>query len=71
MFGNHSSAVSATEGKVMTATLLPFTYGCLLLQTNCTLKTLNLSFNGFSDDGAVALGEAIRANNTLTELDVR
>jgi len=29
-----------------------------------------LSFNGFSNDGAVALGEAIRANNTLTELDI-
>ena len=40
-------------------------------QTNCTLKTLNLSYNGFSNDGAVALGEALRANNTLIELDIR
>ena len=40
-------------------------------QTNCTLKTLNLSYNGFSNDGAVALGEAIRANNTLIELNIR
>ena len=40
-------------------------------QTNCTLKTFNLSYNGFSNDGAVALGEALRANNTLIELDIR
>ena len=42
-----------------------------LFQTNCTLKTFNLSYNGFSNDGAVALGEAVRANNTLLELDIR
>ena len=43
----------------------------IFLQTNCTLKSLNLAYNGFSNDGAVALGEAIRANNTLLELDIR
>lgn len=40
-------------------------------QTNCTLKSLNLSYNGFSNDGALAIAEAFRANNTLIELDLR
>ena len=41
------------------------------LQTNCTLKYLDLSWNGFGNLGALALAEALRANNTLTELDIR
>ena len=32
---------------------------------------LDLSWNGFEDDGARALGDAIRGNNTLTELNIR
>ncbi|KXJ29878.1 Leucine-rich repeat-containing protein 74A [Exaiptasia diaphana] len=41
-----------------------------MAQSNCTLKTINLSYNGFTDDGALALGEAIKFNNTLIELDI-
>ena len=29
-----------------------------------------MSWNGFADDGAKAVGEALAANNTLTELDI-
>ena len=32
---------------------------------------LDLSWNGFEDDGARALGDAFRGNNTLTELNIR
>ena len=39
-------------------------------QANCTLRVLDLSWNGFSDLGAVALADALKANNTLTELDL-
>ena len=39
-------------------------------QANCTLRVLDLSWNGLSDLGAVALADALKANNTLTELDL-
>jgi len=44
---------------------------CLVFQANCTLKVLDLSWNGFSNFGAVALADALKANNTLTELAIR
>ena len=41
-----------------------------LLQVNVTLKQLDLSYNGFGNVGAQALGEALHHNNTLVLLDV-
>ena len=34
------------------------------------LKKLNLSFNGFTDGGVLAVVDALKANNTLQELDL-
>lgn len=39
-------------------------------QVNTTLKHLDLSFNGFGNEGALALGEALKFNNTLVHLDL-
>lgn len=39
-------------------------------QANCTLKILDLSWNGFSNIGAISLADALKANNTLIELNV-
>ena len=35
-----------------------------------TLKYLDLSWNGFGNEGALALGEALKFNNTLLHLDL-
>ena len=40
------------------------------LQENFTIKSLNLAWNGFGNDGALAMGEALKANSTLKELDL-
>uniref|UniRef100_A0A8C8VDT6 Leucine rich repeat containing 74A n=1 Tax=Pelusios castaneus TaxID=367368 RepID=A0A8C8VDT6_9SAUR len=37
---------------------------------NGTLKILDLSWNGFGNDGALALGEALKLNNILVQLDI-
>lgn len=37
---------------------------------NVTLKHLDLSYNGFGSEGAQALGDALRHNNTLLSLDL-
>ncbi|KAH0620474.1 hypothetical protein JD844_020982 [Phrynosoma platyrhinos] len=37
---------------------------------NGTLKILNLAWNGFGNEGALALGEALKVNMVLTELDI-
>ena len=34
------------------------------------LKVLNLAWNGFGNDGALAIGEALKVNATLLELDL-
>ena len=34
------------------------------------LRKLNLSFNGLSNAGALAVSDALKANTTLVELDV-
>lgn len=34
------------------------------------LKHLNLSWNGFGNEGALALGEALKFNNTLVHLNL-
>ena len=34
------------------------------------LKSLDLSWNGFAVDGCKALGDALKANNILEELDL-
>ena len=39
-------------------------------QVNVTLKYLDLSWNGFGNEGALALGEALKFNNTLVHLDL-
>lgn len=41
-----------------------------ILQENFTLKILNLAWNGFGNDGALAMGEALKVNSTLRELDL-
>lgn len=35
-----------------------------------TLKHLDLSWNGFGNEGALALGEALKFNNTLVFLNL-
>lgn len=39
-------------------------------QVNMTLKYLDLSWNGFGNEGALALGEALKFNNTLLHLNL-
>lgn len=43
----------------------------LLFQGNIFLRSVDLSFNGFGKEGAVALGQALRENEVLEELNVR
>lgn len=40
------------------------------MKANITIKYLDLSWNGFCDDGAMAMGLALKANNTLMWLDL-
>ena len=40
------------------------------MKVNKTLITVDLSYNGLSDDGATALGRYVRINTTLRHLDV-
>lgn len=35
-----------------------------------TLKTLDLSMNGFGNEGAAAFGEALRLNGSLAYVDI-
>ena len=39
-------------------------------QRNVGLRKLNLSWNGFGQEGCLALGQAIKENRTLKELDI-
>ena len=39
-------------------------------QENITLKILNLAWNGFGNDGALAMAEALKVNSSLLELDL-
>ena len=39
-------------------------------QTNVFMKKLDLSWNGFSLEGAMALGDALKGNSVLEELDI-
>ena len=41
------------------------------MQSNNALKTLNLAYNGFADDGIAALADTLKINSTLMELDIR
>lgn len=43
---------------------------CLFPKDNITLKSLNVAWNGFGNDGALAMGEALKVNSTLLELDL-
>jgi hypothetical protein len=40
------------------------------LKENITLKILNLAWNGFGNDGALAMGEALKVNSSLLDLDL-
>lgn len=40
------------------------------MKVNITIRNLDLSWNGFSDEGAAAMAEVIKANNTMTNLDI-
>ena len=42
----------------------------LCLQENVSVKVLNLSWNGFEDEGASAMGKALAHNGVLQELDI-
>lgn len=42
-----------------------------LFQGNIFLRSADLSFNGLGKEGAVALGQALRENQVLEELNVR
>jgi len=41
------------------------------VQSNNAIRTLNLGYNGFADDGASALADALKINSTLMDLDIR
>lgn len=47
-----------------------YTCSCCISQENISLKVLNLAWNGFGNDGALAIGEALKVNFTLRELDL-
>lgn len=38
---------------------------------NVTLTRIDLSFNDFGREGAIALGQAVKKNNVVEELNVR
>jgi len=40
------------------------------MKVNTALTTVNLSYNGLSDDGAAALGRYVRVNSTIRHLNV-
>lgn len=40
------------------------------MQDNGTLETVDLSWNGFADNGAVGIGLALKTNVSLTVLDL-
>lgn len=42
-----------------------------VFQENVFLRILDLSFNGFGKEGASALGQALKENNVLEELNIR
>jgi Ran GTPase-activating protein (RanGAP) involved in mRNA processing and transport len=42
----------------------------LLMQPGCALRTMNLASNRVNDDGALALGAALRRNKALAALDL-
>ena len=65
-------AVAIAEGlkASMLDVVSPFS-SKLLEQTSQTLKVLNMSDNGFGNDGATALANALKVNTTLEELNIR
>ena len=42
----------------------------LHIQVNMMLKHLDLSWNGFGNEGALAMGEALKFNNSLVHLNL-
>jgi len=42
----------------------------VVMQANQMLKVVNLSSNGFSNDGVAALADALKINSSLIELDI-
>lgn len=55
----------------MTDHLYIFTKHFLFFQGNIFLRSVDLSFNGLGKEGAFALGQALRDNSVLEELNVR
>ena len=47
-----------------------FTKLLVVIQANQMLKVVNLSSNGFSNDGVAALVDALKINSLLIELDI-
>lgn len=43
----------------------------MYIQNNQSLKVLNLAYNGFANEGAVEIANALKVNSTLQELDIR
>ena len=43
---------------------------CEGMAKNCSIEKLDLSWNGFADEGAAAMGKALKTNSTLKELDL-
>ncbi|CAM2116128.1 unnamed protein product [Caretta caretta] len=61
--------IDASAGFAMA--VMPVVITSLLsLEANGTLKILDLSWNGFGNEGALALGEALKLNNILVQLDI-
>ncbi|ETE63493.1 hypothetical protein L345_10747, partial [Ophiophagus hannah] len=60
----------AEKGGELFGQVLVGSFFSFFLKANGTLKILNLSWNGFGNEGAFALGEALKVNTTLAELDI-
>ncbi|KAI4820975.1 hypothetical protein KUCAC02_028929 [Chaenocephalus aceratus] len=53
------------------AAILANGLGVIHLEVNICLRTVDLSFNGLGEEGASALGKALKENTVLEELNVR
>ena len=47
-----------------------YSVNLLVVQANQMLKVVNLSSNGFSNDGVTALADALKINSSLLELNI-
>jgi len=56
---------------VNTSYLTSLRSSLFVVQENISLRAVDLTFNGFGGEGAVALGRALKENASLEELNVR